>query len=100
MRVSNSNIVAIGGLMKETTTRDSNGVPVLGTLPVVGNLFSSKSRSIVKSELVILLKPTVIENDATWRQDILDTKGRIDAYQRSDHPSYRPESENSATPAK
>src|SRR5258706_6021118 len=45
VRVSNSNIVAIGGLMKETTTRNSSGVPVLGTLPLVGNLFSSKSRS-------------------------------------------------------
>ena len=98
VRVSNSNIVAIGGLMKETTTRDSSGVPVLGTLPVVGNLFSSKSRSIIKSELVILLKPTVIENDATWRQDILDTKDRIDAYERSDRPSYRPKTENSAAP--
>ena len=99
VRVSNSNIVAIGGLMKETTIRDSSGVPVLGTLPVVGNLFSSKSRSIIKSELVILLKPTVIENDATWRQDILDTKDRIDAYERSDRPSYRPKTENSAAPA-
>ncbi|MBC8007025.1 MAG: pilus (MSHA type) biogenesis protein MshL [Prolixibacteraceae bacterium] len=98
VRVSNSNIVAIGGLMKETTTRDSNGLPVLGTLPVVGNLFSSKSRSVTKSELVILLKPTVIENDATWRQDILDTKERIDAYQRSDRPTYRPKPANSAAP--
>ncbi len=99
VRVSNSNIVAIGGLMKETTTRDSSGLPVLGTLPVVGNLFSSKSRSVTKSELVILLKPTVIENDATWRQDILDTKERIDAYQRSDRPTYRPKPANSAAPA-
>jgi MSHA biogenesis protein MshL len=99
VRVSNTNIVAIGGLMKETTTRDSNGVPVLGTLPVVGNLFSSKSRSVTKSELVILLKPTVIENDATWRQDILDTKERIDAYERSDRPTYRPKTESSAAPA-
>ena len=99
VRVSNTNIVAIGGLMKETTTRDSSGVPVLGTLPVVGNLFSSKSRSVTKSELVILLKPTVIENDATWRQDILDTKDRIDAYERSDRPSYRPKPDNSAAPA-
>lgn len=99
VRVSNANIVAIGGLMKETTTRDSSGVPVLGTLPIVGNLFSSKSRSVTKSELVILLKPTVIENDATWRQDILDTKERIDAYERSDHPTYRPKPENSAAPA-
>jgi MSHA biogenesis protein MshL len=99
VRVSNANIVAIGGLMKETTTRDSSGVPVLGTLPVVGNLFSSKSRSVIKSELVILLKPTVIENDATWRQDILDTKERIDAYERSDRPTYRPKPADSAAPA-
>jgi MSHA biogenesis protein MshL len=99
VRVSNSNIVAIGGLMKETTTRDSSGVPVLGTLPIIGNLFSSKRRSVTKSELVILLKPTVIENDATWRQDILDTKERIDAYQRSDRPTFRPKPANSAAPA-
>ncbi len=99
VRVSNTNIVAIGGLMKETTTRDSSGVPVLGTLPVVGNLFSSKSRSVTKSELVILLKPTVIENDATWRQDILDTKERIDAYERSDRPTFRPKSADPAAPA-
>ena len=99
VRVSNSNIVAIGGLMRETTTRDSNGVPGLSALPVVGTLFSSKGRTIVKSELVILLKPTVIENDATWRQDILDTKERIDAYQRSDRQTFRPTTENSAAPA-
>ena len=99
VRVSNTNIVAIGGLMKETTRRDSNGVPVLGTLPVIGSLFSSKSRSVIKSELVILLKPTVIENDATWRQDILDTKERIDAYKRSDRPTFRPKPEIPAAPA-
>ena len=99
VRVSNANIVAIGGLMKETTTRGSSGVPLLGTLPLIGNLFSSKSRSVIKSELVILLKPTVIENDATWRQDILDSKERIDAYQRNDRPAFRPRPENSAAPA-
>ena len=99
VRVSNSNIVAIGGLMKETTTRNNSGVPGLGTLPVVGNLFSSRSRSLTKSELVILLKPTVIENDATWRQDILDTKDRIDAYERSDRPTFRPRTSTSADKA-
>lgn len=99
VRVSNTNIVAIGGLMNEVTTRDSSGVPVLGNLPGVGNLFSSKSRSVRKSELVILLKPTVIENDASWRQDILDAKERIDAYERSDRPSGKTKPANSAVPA-
>ncbi len=97
VRVSNSNIVAIGGLMKESTSRDRSGLPVLGTLPVVGNLFSSRSRSTTKSELVILLKPTVIENDTTWRQDILDSKERIDAYERSDRPTFRPKPTNPAS---
>jgi MSHA biogenesis protein MshL len=86
--------------MKEATTRDSSGLPVLGNLPVVGNLFGSKSRSIVKSELVILLKPTVIENDASWRQDILETKERIDAYERTDRPIGKTNSPDSAKPAK
>ena len=99
VRVSNANIVAIGGLMKETTTRGTSGVPGLGTLPIVGNLFSSNSRTVIKSELVILLKPTVIENDATWRQDILDTKERIDAYERSDRSTFRPKPADSAAPA-
>ncbi|MEQ1879567.1 MAG: pilus (MSHA type) biogenesis protein MshL [Burkholderiales bacterium] len=84
VRVSNGNIVAIGGLMKEVQGRDVSQVPGLGNLPVVGNLFGSKRRSSVKSELVILLKPTVIESDASWRRDILDTANRIDAYELSD----------------
>ncbi|MFN0039749.1 MAG: pilus (MSHA type) biogenesis protein MshL [Burkholderiales bacterium] len=84
VRVSNGNIVAIGGLMKETQARDVSQVPGLGNAPVIGNLFGNKRRSVVKSELVILLKPTVIESDASWRKDILETKDRIDAYERSD----------------
>lgn len=100
VRVSNANIVAIGGLMKETSTRDRSGLPGLGRVPVVGNVFSSKGRSITKSELVILLKPTVIENDATWRQDLLDTKERIDAYERSDRETYRPKPADAAAPAR
>ncbi len=99
VRVSNGNIVAIGGLMKETSARDSSGVPYLSTMPVIGNLFGSKSRSTVKSELVILLKPTVIEGDASWRQDILDTKERIDAYGRSDSPQFKSAPAAPAKPA-
>jgi MSHA biogenesis protein MshL len=78
--------------MKETSARDTSGVPYLSTMPVVGHLFGSKARTTIKSELVILLKPTVIEGDASWRQDILDTKERIDSYGRSDsrHPTSAP----------
>lgn len=99
VRVSNGNIVAIGGLMKEAQARDASQLPGLGSTPVVGNLFGSKRRTSVKSELVILLKTTVIENDMTWRQDILDTKERIDAYERSDR-SQTGTKPSSAMPAR
>ncbi len=99
VRVGDSNIVAIGGLMKESSARDSGGVPGLSTMPWIGALFGSKRRSVLKSELVILLKPTVIEGDASWRQDILDTKERIDAYQRSEPLSRNPLSKSPAKPA-
>lgn len=90
VRVGNGNIVAIGGLMKEASSRDSSGLPGLSSVPVVGNLFGSRSRASVKSELVILLKPTVIESDASWRQDILDTRERIDAFSRGNGAGTRP----------
>jgi MSHA biogenesis protein MshL len=99
VRVSDGNIVAIGGLMKESSARDSSGLPGLSRTPWIGGLFGSKRRSVVKSELVILLKTTVIESDASWRQDILDTKERIDAYQRSEPLSRSPLSHTPATPA-
>ncbi len=99
VRVSDGNIVAIGGLMKESSARDSSGLPGLSSTPWIGGLFGSKRRSVVKNELVILLKPTVIEGEASWRQDILDTKERIDAYQRSEPLSRNPLSKSPATPA-
>ena len=45
--------------------------PLLGRVPVLGNLFKQKRQSARKSELVILLKPTVVDGDDVW-QDAVD----------------------------
>jgi type II secretory pathway component GspD/PulD (secretin) len=46
----------------QNSSRDVNaGVPWLKQLPMVGNLFKQKNQSSIKSELVILLKPIVVE---------------------------------------
>ena len=52
--------VALGGLIATTRTTNERGVPVLRELPVVGRVFGSDSESVDRTELVILLKPTVI----------------------------------------
>ena len=77
VRVSNGNIVAIGGLMKQSDSRRRGQVPGLGDIPIIGNAFKNTHRSQTKSELVILLKPTVIETEESWKQDIQDASKRI-----------------------
>jgi len=61
VKASSGQIIVIGGLM-QNSSRDLNaGVPWFNRLPVVGNLFKQKNQSSIKSELVILLKPIVVE---------------------------------------
>ena len=82
VRAQDGQIIAIGGLMKQTTNDDRSQLPGVGDVPVLGNLFRNTSRSTVKRELVILLKPTVIQSDTNWQQDILDSQRRIQVLKR------------------
>ena len=92
VRVTNGQIVAIGGLMKEWSTRNRRQVPGLGDLPVVGSLFGNSQRAVEKSELVILVKPTIIRNSNDWHDDIVDTRKRVDRLQRDGASSNQPAS--------
>lgn len=75
VRVPDGQIVAIGGLMTQSQTLDRSGLPILGDAPVVGNLFSQKSVVQRKRELVILMKPTVI-HDQAWPESPADSRAR------------------------
>ena len=54
--------VAIGGMIKETVTRDNEKVPVLGDVPVVGFFFKRDVRAKVRTQIVLLITPTIIDN--------------------------------------
>lgn len=77
VRVQDGNIVAIGGLMRQQTIQDRSQVPGAADVPVAGALFRQRAAATVKSELVILLKPTIIHSDRNWQQDLLDTRERL-----------------------
>jgi MSHA biogenesis protein MshL len=77
VRVTDGNIVAIGGLMAQTQTQDRNQVPGLGNVPGAGYLFGQRASAASKRELVILLKPTVIASDRAWLKDLDGTNERI-----------------------
>ncbi len=83
IRAHDTQIVAIGGLMRTVQTENRNQVPGLGNLPLFGSLFRNNAKVTEKRELVILLKPTIVQADTTWQRDILDTRERIDANERA-----------------
>jgi len=62
VRAGNGQIVVIGGLMQNSSDDDNARVPGLGRIPGLGYLFKQKSQTGIKSELVILLKPIVVES--------------------------------------
>jgi MSHA biogenesis protein MshL len=77
VRGTDGHIVVIGGLMKQNTTSNRSDLPGLGDLPVLGNLFRNTDQTTTKSELVILLKPTIVKDDAAWDQNLLDSRRNI-----------------------
>jgi len=84
VRVTDGNIVAIGGLMKVDVRDDRGGPP--GISEAIGFLRNADRQS-VKREIVILLKPTVVHGDRVWEQDVRDTQERL----RGMAPHARPQ---------
>ena len=76
VRVQDGNIVALGGLMKVDVANDRSGIPVLQDIPGVGGLFGNTTRTRVKRELIILLKPTVIKG-GDWDDSIEQARDRM-----------------------
>jgi MSHA biogenesis protein MshL len=82
VRARGGQIVAIGGLMKHEMEEQRQDIPVLADIPYVGSLFRQTKQVARKKELVILLKPTLIQNDADWRRHIGETGQRMDEMDR------------------
>jgi general secretion pathway protein D len=60
--------IVLSGLIEEKESKTVNKVPILGSIPLLGYLFSNTDRSIEKSELVILLTPTIITGDVNTEE--------------------------------
>jgi MSHA biogenesis protein MshL len=66
VKASSGQLIVIGGLMQVTRSTQDYRVPGLGDIPVLGNLFRSQQKIKQRSELVILLRPIVIEDGSEW----------------------------------
>ena len=69
IRAKDGDVVVIGGLMKQQNLEQVSKVPFLGDVPALGNLFRNINNVTQKTELVILLKPTVVGVN-TWQKEL------------------------------
>ena len=78
VRTKDGSVIAIGGLMSESVDNTRSKVPGLGDVKFLGSLFRQKDQTSTKTELVILLKSTVVRSGDNWAQDMLDSQDRIE----------------------
>ena len=64
--IEDGGIIVLGGLMSDTVTESEDRVPVLGAIPIIGNLFKSRSGSRMKKNLMVFIRPKIMRDaDAT-----------------------------------
>ena len=81
VRARSGEVVVIGGLMQDRVQDGTGQVPLLGDLPMLGGLFRQRDSETVKSELVILLRPVVVE-EGTWEDELGQSRERMQRLRR------------------
>ena len=82
IRARDGEIVVIGGIMETVTSEQESKTPLLGDIPIIGNAFKNKAKTQSKRELVILIRPSVVQPD-TWEKQRLRTQSLLDQWYRN-----------------
>jgi general secretion pathway protein D len=65
LTLTDGDTALLGGLISENYTDGDSGIPYLKSIPILGNLFKSQSKSMTRTELIILLTPYIIDSPET-----------------------------------
>jgi general secretion pathway protein D len=84
--VENGGIIVLGGLLQDDYSTNNEKVPLMGDIPILGNLFKSETRSRKKTNLMVFLRPVVVRNSATSDQLTLDRYDMIRGLQIGAQP--------------
>ena len=91
IRAQSGQIVVLGGLMTTVSRNDEARTPVLGDMPLIGDMFSQNRSITSKSELVILLRPIVIDSNRQWSGQLRSTADRFREMRSVDDASNQPQ---------
>ena len=77
VRARSGQVIVVGGLMKNAMRVEESRTPGLGRIPLIGGLFTNRREIATKSELVILLRPIVVDSDEQWNAEVRDSGKRF-----------------------
>lgn len=81
VRAHSGQLIVIGGLMRENRKNMDYKTPLLGDIPVLGKLFKSERKQYSTVELVILLRPVIV-NDSDWPAMAAEPVARVEELKR------------------
>ncbi|RZL38080.1 MAG: type II secretion system protein GspD, partial [Rubrivivax sp.] len=84
--VEDGDMIVLGGLLKDEYSDGDDGVPGLSRIPVIGNLFGSKTRKRTKTNLMVFLRPVVLRSADGSNQLSLDRYESIRTVQQNGQP--------------
>ncbi len=87
--VEDGGIIVIGGLLEDDYSQGEDKVPVMGDIPVFGNLFRSENRKRTKTNLMVFLRPIVVRDTPVSDALMLDRYEAIRALQQNTQPEDR-----------
>ena len=85
--VNDGSVVVLGGLLEDKYYSNEDKVPGLGDIPVLGNLFKTQSRALVKTNLMVFLRPIIVRDAADSEAFSLNRYDLIRAAQGRSQPA-------------
>ena len=85
--VDDGGIVVLGGLLKDEYADETDAVPGLSAIPLIGNLFKNQTRSRIKTNLMVFLRPIVLRDQQGADQVTMDRYEAIRAAQQATLPA-------------
>lgn len=90
LTVGDREIVALGGLLDDNERKTIQRIPILSDIPLIGELFKSRARSRVKTNLLVFIRPTILRNAADARNLAAQRYGYVRAQQLRRNPDVEP----------
>ena len=87
--VQSGETIVLGGLIRDNATNTESGLPYLRNIPVVGKLFGTTRDTTRRTELIVLITPRAVDNDADAREVTREYSEKMKNFERPDEFELR-----------